>query len=78
METVGYAMNASLNSKKRLSMKSGGLPSKNWIKCCVAPIANTAMWKSLIEGEEDLWVNCQFTFGLSIVPDTPSKHGPFF
>lgn len=52
MATVGSAMNASLNSKNRLAMNSGELPSKNWIQCCVAPIANTAMWIILIEDED--------------------------
>lgn len=53
MATVGSAMNASLNSKNRSAMKSGGLPSMNWIRCCAAPTANTAMWKFLIEGSNE-------------------------
>ncbi|MBV5317248.1 MAG: hypothetical protein JZU50_05535 [Desulfobulbaceae bacterium] len=51
MATVGSAMNVNLNLQNRLAVKSGGLPSMNWIKCCVAPIANTAMWKFQIEHE---------------------------
>jgi hypothetical protein len=50
MATGGYVMNVSLNSKSRLAVKRGGLPSKNWTKCCAAPIANTVMWNFLIEG----------------------------
>jgi len=49
MATVGYAMNASLNSKNKYAVKSGELPLKKWIKCCAAPIANTAMWNTLIK-----------------------------
>ena len=52
MVTVGYVMNASLNSTIRLPVKNGELPSMNWIKCYAVPIANTAMWKSLIEEEK--------------------------
>ena len=50
MATDGYATNANLNLKNRLAVSNGAWLSKNWIKCSVAPIANTVMWKSLIKG----------------------------
>lgn len=60
MVTVGFAMNANLNSQHRLAVKSGGLPSMSWTKCYAALTANIAMWISLIENEGGVVNQCNY------------------